>query len=114
MGSSLDRGEQLAQLLTEAGVAATTDPAAAFPPCVLIGPPRRRYDLPTGYTAVWELVALAAPPGGAQAWADLDALADVVAARLIVTDAAPVSYPLVPDAPPAPALLLTYTEAMEG
>jgi hypothetical protein len=110
--SSYDRAVELAEKLTAEGITATVDPRSATPPCVLITPPRRTYDLGCGYTAVWQLWALASGTGNADAHRSLDDLCDQVAAVLDVLRAEPGSYALSPDNPPLPAYRLDYEEAI--
>jgi hypothetical protein len=110
--SSYDRALELVAELAAAGVNATADPRSATPPCVLIPPPERDYDLPCGYTARWHLWALVPGVGNADAHKALDALADDVAAVLPVERATPASYVLSPDSPPLPAYRLELTEGV--
>lgn len=78
---SLDRAEAIVQALTAAGLRATLDPSAVNPPCVLVVPPGRTWDVSCGFTARWQLFAIAPAALGADrtAWAALDALVDAVA-----------------------------------
>lgn len=111
--SSAQRAVALAQELTAAGVRATADPRSATPPCVLITPPERAYDLGCGYTARWQLFALAPGAGNADAHAALDELVDALAVLLPVERAAPASYVLSPDNPPFPAYRVEFSEGIE-
>lgn len=110
------RAFQLAQQLADQDIRVTADPAAAIPPCVLITPPTRTYDLPLpSYSVTWSLVCLAPGPGGVNAWAALDELVDAVvdALELDGTTATPGSYQL-PTAPePHPAYIITMTEGTD-
>jgi len=109
--TALTTAKEMAALLAEAGIRAVVDPAKAGPPCVLITPPARAYDLPDGYTATWVLYALASPPGDEHAWSDLDRIADAVASVLPVRSVQPTWY-IVPSAPESlPAYQLTLIEA---
>lgn len=101
--TSYDRGLELVAKLTAEGVAATVDPRAATPPCVLVSPPRRTYDLACGYTAAWVLWALVPGTGTADAFKALDELVDAVAVVLPVARAELQSYVLSPDNPALPA-----------
>lgn len=103
---SLDASKFLAQLLTDAGIRATADVTKVAPPCVLITPPRRDYDLPCGYTATYTLVALAPSPGTLDAVKRLDDLADSVAEVLDVASVEPIAYE-VPGQQSYPAYLIT-------
>ena len=109
---TLDQGQSIVEALTAKGVSATTDPAGAVPPCVLVPPPVRRYDLGRGYTLVWTLYALAPGQGGQESWAGLDDLLDVVQDVVDISEARPTFYRLSPDAPEAiPAYAITTEEA---
>lgn len=112
MSATFDRADQLVDELTDAGVRATIEPATAAPPCVLVLPPTRRYDLACGFTARWTLAAIAPGALGADrtTWDALDVLADAVAATVDVFDAEPVAYVL--NGQQLPALLLTFEEAV--
>lgn len=108
---SYERAVALAAELTAAGVRATADPRSAHPPCVLVPPPVRRYDLNVGYSIEWRLYALAPGPGTADTYKALDGLVDAVAELVDVELAEPGSYTL-PAAPePVPAYVLTIKEA---
>lgn len=107
--STYTQAAALVTALVEAGTSATTDPAGAVPPCVLVPPPVRRYDLPCGYTLVWTVYALA--PGGAESWPVLDDLVDAVAEVVEVDQARPAQYRLSQEAEPIPAYAITIEEA---
>ena len=111
-GTSLARGLELVEILTAAGVRATVDPRSATPPCVLVTPPERTYDLTCGYTARWKLWALAPGPGNADAWAALDELVDKVRTVLDVERATFASYALAVDSPTVPAYQLDVVEGI--
>jgi hypothetical protein len=108
---TLDRAATMVADLTAQGVQAVTDPAAAVPPCVLVPPPVRRYDIGCGYTIVWTLWALAPGAGDAETWAALDDLVDQVADLLPIDQARPARYQVSPDAQAVPAYAITYEEA---
>ena len=111
--SSSQRARELASVLTAAGVTATADPRSATPPCVLIPPPDRDYDLGCGYTARWNLWALAPGAGNADAHAALDEMVDRLAELLPVERAVPGSYVLSPDNPPFPAYRVEFLEGVQ-
>ena len=71
----------ICEKLKAAGVRATTDTGALNPPAVLVVPPRRVYDVACGYSAVWNVHAIAGGPTGGDrtTWAALDELVDTVA-----------------------------------
>jgi ABC-type Fe3+ transport system substrate-binding protein len=79
---------------------------------VLITPPSRRYDLACGFTARWELMALAPGALGADrtTWDLLDQLADVVADVVQLETADAVAYVL--NGQSLPAYLLTFEEGL--
>jgi hypothetical protein len=110
--SSYERAQELAAALVAAGITATTDPRAATPPCVLIPPPDRVFDLACGYTATWSLWALVPGTGNADAHKALDALVDDVAAVLPVERATLSQYVLSADAPALPGYRLELTEGV--
>lgn len=110
--SSFDRGLEIAAKLTAAGLSATVDPRSATPPCVLIVPPGRTYDLACGYTAAWSLVALVPGTGNADAFKALDEMVDQIAGVVDVRDATFISYALSPDNPTHPAYRVTFEEAL--
>lgn len=108
-----DRAEQLAALLTDAGIRATADLRSAVPPCVLVEPlPRLTFNQTLGGApaAVWQIIALAPAPGTLTAAKTLDALAADVATVLDLDDATPGVYQTALSADPLPAYVLTYTE----
>lgn len=123
----LAAADAIATALEDAAVAndvnalVITDARLAHPPCFLLVPPERVYDLACGVTLVWSLFGLVPGPGGADAWRMLDDLAVVVedafGPESAASDAAAleravsVSYVL-PDAPDAvPGLLFTLRES---
>lgn len=110
--SSYPRALEIASDLTASGVSATVDPRAATPPCVLIVPPARTFDLGCGYTATWELWALVPGTGNADAHRALDLLVDAVLKVLPLERADLQSYALSADAPPLPAYRLTFSEGV--
>lgn len=110
---TFDRGEQIVVALTQLGVRATTDPAVASPPCVLVMPPARTFDLPCGFTARWTVAALAPGALGADrsTWAALDHLAEIVAQVVDLDTAELVSYVL--NGVAFPAYLCNFEETMQ-
>ena len=104
--SSYERAGELVGKLTAAGITATVDPRGATPPCVLVVPPARVYDVACGYTATWELWALVPGTGNADAHVALDDLVDEVATVLPLERADLQSYALSADAPTLPAYRL--------
>lgn len=110
--SSYERALELAAKLTADGITATVDPRSATPPCVLIVPPARTFDLGCGYTATWELWALVSGTANADAHKALDALVDRVANVLPLERADLQAYALSVDAPPLPAYRLTFSEGI--
>lgn len=98
--------QQLQTVLTTAGVRATCDPNHVTPPCVLITPPQREYDLGCGYSAVYKIIALAPAPGGLDAARHLDELTDGVAGVVGIDRVEPIAYE-VPGQASYPAYLIT-------
>ena len=113
-GVSYDRAVELAEKIQAAGVPATVDPRSATPPCVLVTPPGRVYDLGCGYTAAWQLMALVPGPGNADAFKKLDELAGLVAGVVDVRSMTFQSYVLAADNPPYPAYRIEFEEALDG
>jgi hypothetical protein len=110
--SSYERAVELAAKLVADGISATVDPRGATPPCVLIVPPARLWDIGCGYTATWELWALVPGTANADAHKALDALVDRVSAVLPLERADLQAYALAVDAPPLPAYRLTFSEGI--
>ena len=110
--SSFERGLEIAAKLEAEGLRATVDPRGATPPCVLVVPPGRVYDLGCGYTASWSLIVLAPGTGNADAWKLLDEMCDQVAGVVDVRGADFISYALSPDNPTHPAYRITFEEAL--
>lgn len=110
---TIDLGLELVATLEGAGLRATVDVRNAVPPCVLVPPPVRRYDLNTGYSVEWRLYALAPGPGTSDAWLALDALLDALDDVLDVERAEPGSYtiPTADGALNVPAYIITATGA---
>ena len=110
--SSYDRALALVAELAAAGITATADPRGATPPCVLVVPPDRTFDLNCGYTARWSLWALVPGTGNADAHKALDALVDAVAGVLPLERASFAAYTLSADAPPYPAYQIELEEGI--
>ena len=112
-GVSYDRALELAEKIQAAGVPATVDPRSATPPCVLVTPPGRTYDLGCGYTAAWQLMALV--PGTGQRrrlqeagrdWRPWSPGSSTSASMTFQ------SYVLAADNPPHPAYRIEFEEAI--
>jgi hypothetical protein len=110
--SSYDAALAIVDKLKAAGVNATADPRSATPPCVLVPPPDRVYDVGCGYTASWHVMALVPGVGNADAHKALDALADVVAGVLPVERMTLTSYVLANDAPALPGYRIEFDEGV--
>jgi hypothetical protein len=108
----LQRAQELVQKLEAEGIRASTDPAVLSPPGVLFSPPNLAWDVACGYTASWQLVALApaALTADRTSWQTLDELVEAVAGVLDLTDGTLISYVL--NGTTYPAYLLTFTEAL--
>jgi hypothetical protein len=99
--------------LLAAGLRATADSSALNPPAVLVPPPRRVYDQMCGYSAQWNVHALAPAPRGSgdrTVIALLDELVDAVAAVFAVETAQPQAYVLGPNTHPSYLVTFTTTE----
>lgn len=110
--SSYDRAVELAEKITAEGIHATPDPRGAIPPCVLVTPPGRTYDLGCGYTAAWNLIVLAPTTANADTFKLLDEMVDTLAGIVDVQGATFISYALSPDNPTWPAYRVTFDEAI--
>lgn len=102
--------ESLVTQVRAAGMKATADIRNVSLPGVLVHPmPRREYDLLSGYSAEWSIVALAPGPGDL---ADAKVLQDY-ADRLVtlfpqIKSVEPASYVLPSFPDPKPALILKF------
>lgn len=111
---SLTRARELAEQLTNLGIRAVTSARSVVPPCVLVTPPVRTYDVSCGYSAAWQLYAIAPGGGDEGSWAELDKLTDQLAASLDVESVTPTAWKSTQDAPEAfPAFLVVFTEAVD-
>jgi hypothetical protein len=110
--SSYDAALAIVDKLKAAGVNATADPRSATPPCVLVPPPNRTYDVACGYTAAWSVWALVPGVGNADSHKALDALADLVAGVLPVERMTLASYVLAADAPALPGYRIEFDEGV--
>jgi hypothetical protein len=110
--TSLERAQELIQELEAVGIRATTDPAVMAPPGVLFSPPNLAWDVGCGFTAHWQLVAMApaALTADRTSWQTLDELVAAVAGVLDLTDGTLISYVL--NGTTYPAYLLTLNEAL--
>jgi hypothetical protein len=108
-----ERALEMAALIQDAGVRATTDPRKVVAPAVLITPPSVVFDLSCGGTATWTLYAISSSPGGdADAWRQIDKMLGVVLYVLQPERAEPAGWAPDPDAATMPAYRLTLTEAV--
>lgn len=107
-----DRGLAIADALTAAGIAATVDPRSATPPCVLVTPPTKSYDIACGFTADWAVIALAPGPGNADSWKALDALETAIGAVLPITRSTFTQWALSADSPSLPAYRIEFREGV--
>jgi hypothetical protein len=113
MSNTFVRAQLLVAALTDVGVRASLDPSALTPPAVLVVPPTRVYDLGCGFSATWNLVAIAPGAQGADrtTWTALDDLVDAVAAAVTLERAELMSYTI--NGQTMPAYICTFTEALE-
>jgi len=109
---AFDRALALADKLNGAGIVATVDPRSATPPCVLVTPPGKTYDIVCGFTAAWSLWVLVPGTGNAEAFAQLDRIETAVAGVLPVSRSTFSQYVLSPDNPPMPAYHLEFSEGV--
>lgn len=107
-----DAAQLIVDKLTGAGITATADPRSATPPCVLVSPPAKRYDLACGFTAAWQLYCLAPGTGNADAFITLDRLETAVAQVLPVARSTLVAYVLSADNPPLPAYRVEFDQGV--
>lgn len=105
--------QAVADKIAAEGVAATADPRAANPPCVLVEYPNMRWDLGCGATGEWAVVCLAPGTANLDAVDALEPLVAACAAALPVERADKTQYILSPDNPPAPAYRLTFTMGVD-
>ena len=110
--TTLERATELAGKLEAAGVRATTDPTVVAPPCVLFIPPNHRYDVGCGFTATWQIAALApaARTADRNTWATLEQLVSAVEAVVTLENADLVAY--IANGITYPAYLLQWEEAL--
>lgn len=110
---SVARARELAAQLTAGGVRTVTSARSVVTPCVLVTPPVRAYDLSCGYTATWQLYALASGGGDEASWGSLDELVDQLAQLVDVETVTPTAWTAGSGAEPLPAFLVTFTEAVD-
>jgi hypothetical protein len=112
MSSTIERAAEIVTALTAQAVRATTDPSAAIPPCILVPPPGRTFDLGCGFTARWELAAMAPAPTGPDrnSWAILEELVAAAESVLPLETGQLVSFNLA--GTDYPAYLLAWSEAV--
>jgi hypothetical protein len=110
--TTLERANELVGKLEAAGVRATTDPTVVAPPCVLFIPPNHRYDVGCGFTATWQIAAIApaARTADRNTWATLEQLVTAVADIAPVVHADLVAY--IANGVTYPAYLLEWEEAL--
>lgn len=101
--------------ISAAGIRATVDERDVNPPAVFVPAPAITYRFGRCWVATWELVAVV-PDAGRPA--NLHALGDLIDATVAalggeVTNARPVSFAGVDQAPPLPGYALTYTQEVE-
>ena len=110
--TTLDRASELVTKLEAEGIRATTDPTVVAPPCVLFIPPNLRYDVGCGFTATWQIAALApaARSADADTWAELETLVYAVSGVVDLSNADLVAY--IANGVSYPAYLLQWEEAL--
>lgn len=116
MATGTDATAQLVdELAADPELRVVDDVRNAHPPCVLVPPPDRLYDLPTGWSATWRVLALAPGEGGnADTAAALDDIADRVVelVEADVVDVTPSAAVIRYGEPPVPAFIITITRAV--
>lgn len=103
--------DRVVEKLQAAGIRATSDTSALNPPAVLVPPPVRIWDVGCGYTAQWNVHAIAGAPRGSgdrTVIAQLDELVDAIAATFPAERAQPLAYVL-PNGNSHPSYLVTFT-----
>lgn len=107
-----DRGLAIVEMLTAVGITATVDPRSCTPPCALVTPPTKTYDIGCGFTADWSVIVMAPGPGNADAWKALDALESAVCDVLPVTRSTFTQWALSVDSPSVPAYRIEFREGV--
>lgn len=107
-GSGYAAAVEAAEALTAAGMRAVVDPRSAVPPCIIVGPPTRTYDLGCGYSAAFTLVLLS-PGQAADAFAQLDEWLDQLDDLVDIETATPGAYQLNGTGDPLVAYTVTLT-----
>lgn len=110
---SYARALAIAADLTAAGVRATADARNTNPPCVLVVPPHRDFDINYGYSAEWHLWVLAPGEGTADTWRALDSMLDVLTARFPLESAEPGTQPPVGGITPLASYDCIFREPIE-
>lgn len=112
MATGWTRAKALATEIQDAtGITCTTDARSAVPPCLLIIPPTRTYDVACGWDAEWTLILLSSG-AGSDAWEQLDDMLDQVEQKVDLDSATPGAYALTNGGDPLPAYTLKATEAV--
>jgi hypothetical protein len=107
-----DAAQLIVEKLVGAGIVATADPRSATPPCVLVTPPAKTYDVGCGFTATWQLWCLAPGTANADMWVTLDRLETAVSRVLNVARSTLASYNLSADNPSVPAYRVEFDEGV--
>lgn len=110
--STLQRAQDIVSKLEAQGIRATTDPATMSAPGVLLTPPNLTFDLGCGFTAEWNMVALApaALTADRTSWELLDEMVDAIAGIVDIATADVVTYVL--NGKQYPAYLCQFTEGI--
>lgn len=117
MTTTLERATEIVEKLQAAGIRATMDVGALNLPAVLVNlPTDRRMDLNCGISVTWAIQSIGPAPGtwDRTAWAQLEALVEVVEATLPVerSQSAAWNRPGLNGLTTYPSYISTFTEAL--
>ena len=110
METTFARAQELAGILTDAGLRVTADTRNINPPCALLTPPARLYDTMNGFTAEWHIWLLVPGSGTADSWIALDGMLTILESALSLESADPAVLPVTTGLAPLPAMDCIYRE----
>lgn len=112
MPVSFERAQELAGLLTTAGLRVAVDSRSVNTPCALLTPPIRTYELSSGFTAEWHIWLLAPGEGTADSWVALDTMLEILENTLPLETVEPGVYPIATGAAPVSGYDCVYRESL--